>query len=419
MVFLIQIKEKKMKKNFLKIAALLIAAMLLVVSCSQEVKAPENNGLVEARLSVGFGRDLIVNGDTKTGNLKYKYTMVQGWTNPTEGLSEPVIGAANNKEFTDNSPIGYVTPGLWNITVDAYESISNTESGTTTDKKVFTGEASVYFSSQNQSATVYLAPVGDSANSITFSITMQDLSVTPDNFELKYSIYKGSDSSAITNGTGPLSRTGNDTTHVSTYSDTVSNLASGYYRVTVSVYDKIKSKTVGGITKGFLISNGANATIKGHIEPADYENVTIDAVFVDVNTELSVSQVIQEGESPKENALTKTEGKDYYTVIYDGTPVKVTVKMDDKTTTANGLAVSKTLFWNTVSDASETNQKNEIQKANTDSNTFTFSTPGHKYITCTTVYEVTGTSTGMSANKYYYADYQTVHVYVAPANNSK
>ena len=75
MVVLIQIKEKKMKKNFLKIAALLIAAMLLVVSCSQEVKAPENDGLVEAKLSVGYGRELLVSGDTKINNIVLTYTM--------------------------------------------------------------------------------------------------------------------------------------------------------------------------------------------------------------------------------------------------------------------------------------------------------------------------------------------------------
>ena len=401
-----------MKKNFLKIAALLIAAMLLVVSCSQEVKAPENNGLVEARLSVGFGRGLDVYGDTKTGSLIYKYTMQQGWTDPTEGFSEPVIGKATDKKFTDNSSIGYVTPGLWNITVDAYESDAADA------KKIFTGEASVYFSSQNQSATVYLAPVDNSTNKITFSITMQDLSATPDNFELKYSIYKGSDSSTITNGTGSLDRIGNKDTHVSTYSKTISNLASGYYRVTVSVYDKIKSKTVGGITKGFLISNNATAEVKGHIEPADYENVIIDAVFVDVKTELSVSQVIREGGSSTENALTKVEGKDYYKVDYVAGGVNVTVKMDDKTTTANGLTVSKTLFWNTVSDKSETNEKKDIQTANTRSKEFTFTAPGHKYVTCTTVYAVTGTSTGKTGTTYYYADSKTVHIYVAPANNS-
>ena len=405
-----------MKKNFMAIASLLVAAMLLMVSCAQEVKAPENNGLVEAKLSVGYGRGLSVTGDTKTENLTYKYTMTQGWTSPTKGMNETVVGAVANKKFTDGSPIGYVTPGLWNITVDAYETITDSETKSTSEKKIFTGEASVYFSSQNQSATVYLAPVDDSTNKIEFEITMQDLSATPDNFELKYSIYKGSDSSAIENGTGSLTRSGNETTHVSTYSKTVSNLASGYYRVTVSVYDKTNSKTVGGITKGFLISNNATAEIKGHIEPADYENVTIDAVYVNVKTELSVSQVIQEGETTTENALTKAEGKDYYTVDYDGSPVKVTVKMDDKTTTASGLTVSKTLFWNPVSDKTETNKKEEIQAVNTGSKEFTFTAPGHKYVTCTTVYAVTGTSTGKTETTYYYADSQEVHIFVDPTN---
>ena len=57
MVVLIQIKEKKMKKNFLKVAALLIAAMLMVVSCTQEV-APVDNGLVKASVNIADTRAL-------------------------------------------------------------------------------------------------------------------------------------------------------------------------------------------------------------------------------------------------------------------------------------------------------------------------------------------------------------------------
>ena len=175
--------------------------------------------------------------------------------------------------------------------------------------------------------------------------------------------------------------------------------------MTVSVYDTTKSKTVGGITKGFLISNNATAEIKGHIEPADYENVTIDAVFVDVDTKLTVTGASYDSTNR------------YYKVDYSSTsPAVVTVNMTDETTTATGLTVSKTLFWNTVSDKTETNEKEEIQAVNTGSKVFTFTAPGHKYVTCTTVYAVTGTSTGKTETTYYYADSQEVHIFVDPTN---
>ena len=45
-----------MKKNFLMVASLLIAAMLMVVSCTQEV-APKNE-LVKATIGLAYGKDI-------------------------------------------------------------------------------------------------------------------------------------------------------------------------------------------------------------------------------------------------------------------------------------------------------------------------------------------------------------------------
>ena len=411
-----------MKKNFLKVAALLIAAMLLVVSCSQEVKAPEaeDNGLVEARLSVGFGRDLIVGGYTKTETLVYKYTMTQGWTNPTVGYDEPVIGNTNGaKQFKNGNSIGYVTPGLWNITVDAYES------NAADAKKIFTGKASVYFSSQNQSATVFLEPVNDTKNSITFDFYMQDLGKTYGvDFEVKYTISKNgvavknqkniafTDAEAV-----EVNKTGSDNTSVydnqKNYKKTVIDLESGYYTVTVAVYVKGKNgpELKGGITKGFLISNGANATITGHIEPSDYENVVIDAVFVNVNTSLAVSY--------NDTTLSLVDDKYYEVAFNKSGDYVLTVRMTDDTgkiVLPEGATVTKTLFWNSEDGVDVTSE----QTSNVYSEDFHFSSPGHKYITCTTVYSVTGASTGMESNTYYFADSKTVHVYLDPTtyNNS-
>ena len=51
-----------MKKNFMAIASLLIAAMLLVVSCAPEanVEGKVEDGLVEASFGVAYGKDVTV-----------------------------------------------------------------------------------------------------------------------------------------------------------------------------------------------------------------------------------------------------------------------------------------------------------------------------------------------------------------------
>lgn len=121
-----------MKKNFLMVASLLIAAMLMVVSCTQEV-APKNDGLVEAKLNVAYSRDLSVTGDTNTSDIRLTYTMSPKWS--VGDASEQIYGAKTSETpFTDNVSIGYVTPGLWEVKVFAYET-AKSESDSPSTKK--------------------------------------------------------------------------------------------------------------------------------------------------------------------------------------------------------------------------------------------------------------------------------------------
>lgn len=404
-----------MKKNFMAIAFLLVAAMLLMVSCAQEVKAPENNGLVEAKLSVGYGRGLSVKGDTKTDNIALKYTMSHQWT--ADSTTETVIGDKTvETSFTDGGRIGYVTPGLWTVNVYAYEKDSN---GAATGNKIFEGTANAYISNQNDSVTVYLAPTSSQSNTLKFSITMQDLVGTDvaegntgkGSYKLVYSVYGTTGTDAVKNydksvTLDKVELTGTSTNHVTTYAGTTT-LASGFYRVNVAIYSIPEGKTkvadgtlVGGITKGFLLSGGKEATISGHIEPSDYENVSIDAVYVNVKTSLGVE------------GATKVEGKGYYKVDYAASGVKVTVTMTDKTQNATGLTKTVTTIWSV--DGTEKTPEDE-QVANYNKKEFTFIEPGIKNITCTTVYDVTAPAVGSAeATHYYYADSQTITVLVDP-----
>lgn len=405
-----------MKKNFLKVAALLIAAMLLVVSCSQEVKAPENNGLVEAKLSVGYGRELLVDGDTKTNDIVLTYTMSYNWT-PADN-EETIVGARSDETyFTDGGNIGYVTPGLWTINVFAYE--KDKTSGKATGNAIFEGTAKAYISNQNSSVTVYLAPTSSQSNTLNFSITMQNLvgddvaqgNTGKGSYSLVYTVYNAQGSVEGSENT-PLTA-GNPSNHVTTYTGDAT-LSSGYYRVNVSIYSIPEGKTaisdrtlVGGITKGFLLSGGKTAEIKGHIEPSDYKNVSIDAVYLDVDTSLAVTgtNVLADGSTAGNYKIAYTEG---------GVTVKVT--MTDDTVKGN-LSAVPTVFWSAVS-AEE--PAVESQTANVNEKEFTFKAPGYKYITCTTVYKVTGHKVNEAGETvgadYYFADSQTIRVFVDPTS---
>ena len=396
-----------MKKNFLMVASLLIAAMLLVVSCSQEVKAPESNGLVEVRIGVGYGRDLEVVDDTKTDDVVLKYTMTQGWTNSSVDYTETVHGAATNKVFVDNEPIGYVTPGLWNITVDAYE--KDNDDDDTNNKKIFTGTASAYFSDQNNRVTVYLAPVVNSNNKIQFDIDMQDLvdsnldASGRGSYKLKYSIYGTGLSSPITIGDVSQSnieideKIENKTTHVTKYKKLVSGLTSGFYRVTVSVYSCYTTTNeggesvnhedlVGGITKGMLLTNGQTAIIKGHIEPSDYEKVTIDALYIDVNTSVN-------------------DGTVTYTGSGSNAKASVTFTLSDTTSESTKGGATPSYIWSVVNDG-------RVVTSNQNSLTVDFTAPGWKTVSCQTIYKVTYKNVD-----YYFADTASTQVYIDPNNN--
>lgn len=406
-----------MKKNFLKVAALLIAAMLMVVSCTQEV-APKNE-LVEAKLNVAYGRDLSVTGDTKQDGVVLTYKMSPAW-NATG--SERIYGGTKNPAGTyefvslpENGSLGYVTPGLWNIEVKA-SGHDVTSAGNGPSKTIFSGTASVYFNETTKEATVFLAPISTANNNVTFSFLMQDLSDNMDNdYVLEYKIYSGIDNSRSVRS-GELSGTtveAPENVKIYKEKDSIEPLPGGFYRVNVSIYRKKSSpaqnELVGGTTKGFLVSDRASVTIGGNIEPSDYESVSIDAYYVDVNTAFKTGNVM--------NGETDT-GKDYGVSVNDTTNggAKVTMGINDTTSHNSTITgtYTKTYLWTAVSDG-ETMSR-QINNAPSDVE-FEFNSPGYKNISCTTVYSITNRSTGATEDKtYYFADTISTQVYVDPTD---
>ena len=85
--------EKKMKKNFMAIASLLIAAMLLVVSCAPEanVEGKVEDGLVEAVIGLGrSAKNITITDEYANTRITYYYTMEAAWSSDDTGA--PIYG---------------------------------------------------------------------------------------------------------------------------------------------------------------------------------------------------------------------------------------------------------------------------------------------------------------------------------------
>lgn len=385
-----------MKKNFMAIASLLIVAMLLVVSCSQEI-APkdDNNGLVKASLSVGYGRDIKVDNVTDANGLTVQYKMTPQWTDDTSEPDTITNPASDFKTLPANGNLGWLTPGYWLIEVKASKD----------NKDVFSGSVYSYFTDNKTSAVVYLNPVNTTNKcSISMEVSMQDIKDKVDikdeqgnktgerdvAYSLKYDILTGTGTSKLTNGPLPMDSS-EDTTpdNITTYKASLGNLDAGFYTAVVYVVDE-NGDTVGGIRKGFLLTNGDNATLTGHIEPADYSNVTINAVYVDVNIKLTAG------------TPSKTTDNKY----------SVNVKAEDLTSFDN-IPAKKDDFEVTYIWMVNGEVKDQIANPTRSGENiiFTFDKPGYKNIACQAVYK------SKSKDTVYFTETASIYVLVNPSAN--
>lgn len=255
-----------MKKNFLMVASLLIAAMLMVVSCTQEV-APKNE-LVKATIGLAYGKDVTVGYGDATTEITYKYKLEPLWDNLNNGA--PIYGATNGEvevyKKTINGTLesfnsNYVTPGYWQITVNGYVG----------DVAILTGSTKAYFNNTNKIATVYVSPVKtEKKGKITVSLVMEDLDAndagsgdskiyfTLDDETTEHVVTKGNAVSV----SGTLKAAHN-------YSVTLDDVKSGYHTITI----KVKGYE-GGITKSFLMIPGNDVTIDGSVYPSKFIETT-------------------------------------------------------------------------------------------------------------------------------------------------
>lgn len=294
-----------MKKNFMAIASLLIAAMLLVVSCAPEanVEGKVKDGLVEAVIGLGrSAKNITITDDYAGTAITYKYTLKAAWK--PEDTGAPIYGeVATEKElFTTTSfsetvskSLGMVTPGLWNIEVKGYCKVNDVE------KLVLQGKASAYFNgTKDEQATVFVAPVSSAEKvNVEIILKMQDLGDGTKN-QIRYSFTNLNnqyveETGIISNPTDFVNDTTENAgkTNVKVYKVSNVEVNSGFNTVTFSLPGYEEGK--GGITKTFLAIPGVNVKIEGSVTPAEF--VVGNAIITVLDIE-GGSIAIKNGETP-------------------------------------------------------------------------------------------------------------------------
>lgn len=266
-----------MKKNFLMVASLLIAAMLMVVSCTQEV-APKNE-LVEAKIGLAYGRDVEIKVDlpenTNKKVITYKYSLSPKWNQLDKGTKifgevtdEPIDNSYGVSDPVNNVNIGPLTPGLWEITVKGFAE----------GAQVLEGKTAAYFvKNGNNTATVFVSPVNTTAKeTVKIELKMEDLGSDAKNV-INCSV---SNLAAVdaTPSTVTLSKTENSDASY-TYNAEV-ELTAGYNTITFTTSTDAGE---GGITKTFLLIPGLPVIIKGSVYPAEFVTGTASIQILNMN----------------------------------------------------------------------------------------------------------------------------------------
>lgn len=285
-----------MKKNFLMVASLLIAAMLMVVSCTQEV-APKNE-LVMASVGIAYGKDVALTY-ADSADITYQYKLTAQWTQLTNGSAPygqsssflDMFGGQTKKIGATNiaSDLNYVTPGYWLVEVQ----------GLVGGKVVLRGSTKAYFNKTTTNATVYVAPVAEAnaKGTITLNLEMEDLDSTDAGNDTKSKIYYYLDDE-VPSESGPKnyltkgSVVPDKAAH--NYSITNDQVTSGYHTITIKVdgYE-------GGITKSFLMIPGNNVTISGSVYPSKFIDSDATIKIVSIG---SANITVGEGVTAKEFA---------------------------------------------------------------------------------------------------------------------
>lgn len=380
-----------MKKNFLKIAALLIAAMLLVVSCSQEVKAPENDGLVKASLSVGFDRDITIT-DFDGNIITYFYSVTPNWDKLTSGVepygkktNEKIEGAKSISQTVTNWDIGYLTPGLWTVSVEGYEGYTSESSKGTL---VLQGTTNVYFNGTNGKATVLVAPVENGTAKVNISLEMQDLGVNNE-IKLQFFDIKGNNKKEVTlkneEGSGvtvtPVAGQNGNAAYKYVMNDVVLPSV-GFYTVKVTVPGYENN---GGYVRTFLAINGKTISISGSVYPSEFINSSLDIISISLNgaeLEIGTNKNANDKYNTGSISFTLTDNNTYLTTE------QITELEKDPSVASVDTSITYEWYLNSVKNGDSVTITT-LSDSKTQNKTISITNPGVYSVSCLIKYQVT------------------------------
>lgn len=377
-----------MKKNFLAIASLLIAAMLLMVSCNQEV-APVDNGLVNVTLSTSVSGKAIEVGGVNDGAIAYTYTVAPQWTDDGK---DTIVGSQTGNVTLNGAnatvQLGYMSQGLWKFTVE----------GKRGDDIVLKGETTTYITKGASSVVVFLKAEAGAEAGLEFDVTVNDLANNAANYSVSYEI-KNASNERISHGT--LDRTDPELTTPGTGENaltksakyklatgTAVKLGTGYYRVTVSL--KNGDNVIGGITKGFLVLKDEDSlTVRGYVTAADFAKGSLNVVRPQVDIALSAKVGNAVVNASTGYTVTGAEGQDIYNSTDDSVKVDFAAKFTINTDVSqiDGVTLTSTKYiWNVDGNETVTNESatHSVPMA-----------PGYRKVTCT-VYNTYEINNGVS-----------------------
>lgn len=358
----------KNTRLFIFITALLIT-LLMVVGCDvSPVSENADSDLVMASIRITSSRSL-TNGqqDSLSKVSHFVYNTEPMWKIDGNSVSESIHGIADDwySALPDNGEIGWVTPGLWKVSIYGFN-----EGGVV----IYYGETEVYFSSSNTSATVYMSPYAGKED-IEIDILQPMLSADPYDYIYVYRLFDSSGKIAKSNGNdvvGVINIDADNSNEINgNYKALISGVDCGKYSLGVYCYKNTRTNTdqIESIENIGELVGGEVKTIFLYVNPYLNQNFKISGTldFSDfVKGQLDISLVIVSG----------SISHDYNTI-----DTEITFTLKDST-----MADSEKNNYNITYDWYVNGVKESDQTTETEFN-YKFSTYGPKEVSCVVTYQ--------------------------------
>lgn len=384
-----------MKKNFMAIASLLIAAMLLVVSCAPEANVEgkvEENGFVNASLMATAAGKALTVSYPKDEALSYTITLDAKWDKNSEYKMDEIVGEKTIElsSISGTIDLGWISQGLWTVTVEGKRTVKT--DGVESKVTVVTGSTTKYITKDNKDVVVFLGTKTDSEikTPLDFDITVNELATNNAEYSLKATIERADKvNKTPSNPNLTLDPADNSVGNTRNYTGNTT-LTPGYYKVTVQLLNG--ANVIGGITKGVFVKGESRITIKGSVSASDFAKGSLAVIEPVVTTNMRAATDVTE-ENAGTISLTKTDGVNEGTVelptSYKEEPYTITYTVEPSYTPTedqDGVTISSPTYTWTVDGETPTEEKALITD---NSITVNYTAPGFKNVTCLVTYVCT------------------------------